>query len=84
MGDRVGVELLYNAVKTEVERVGSGRGSWQLGSTSQLSSGQRVRVTSRVPDSWRRGVVGKVTPDRGGHRKPRWSLGSREDADKMQ
>ena len=38
MGDRVGVELLYNAVKTEVEAVGSGRGSWQL------SFGQRVRV----------------------------------------
>ena len=29
-------------------------------------------------------VVGKATPDRGGPREPRWSLGSREDADKMQ
>ena len=65
----------------------------QLSSTSQLnwvpvpvkfdaqgSSG----IVSRVPDSWRRDVVGKATPDRGGPREPRWSLGSREDADKMQ
>ena len=29
-------------------------------------------------------VVGKATPDQGGPREPRWSLGSREDADKMQ
>ena len=49
----------------------------QLSSTSQV-------VASRVPDSWRRGVVGKATPNRGGPWKPRWSLGSREDADKMQ
>ena len=41
-------------------------------------------VASRVPDSWRRVVVGKATPDRGGPQEPRWSLGSREDADKMQ
>ena len=34
--------------------------------------------------SWRRDVVGKATPSRGGPQEPRWSLGSREDADKMQ
>ena len=37
-------------------------------------------------DSWRRsyrrGVVGKATPGRGGPQEPRWSLGTREDADK--
>ena len=49
----------------------------QLSSTSQA-------VASRVPDSLRRDVVGKTTPDRGGPRILRWSLGSREDADKMQ
>ena len=37
-------------------------------------------VARRVSDSWRRGVVEKATPDRGGPRKPRWSLGSREEA----
>ena len=42
------------------------------------------RVASRVPESWSEDVVGKATPDRGGPREPRWSLGSREDADKMQ
>ena len=47
----------------------------QLSSTSQA-------FARRVPDSWRRDVVGKATPNRGGPRKPRWSLGSIEDADK--
>ena len=37
----------------------------------QLSS-TRQAVARRVPDSWRRGVVGKATPDQGGPRKPRW------------
>ena len=41
-------------------------------------------VASRVPDSWSRDGVEKATPDRGGPRESRWSLGSREDADKMQ
>ena len=41
-------------------------------------------VASRVPDSWRGDVVGKATPDWGGPGEPRWSLGSWEDADKMQ
>ena len=49
----------------------------QLSSTSQ-------GVATRVPHIWRRDVVGKATPDRGGPREPRSSLGSREDADKMQ
>ena len=65
----------------------------QLSSTSQLNwvpvpvefNAQGASgVASRVPDSWRRDVVGKTTPDRGGPREPRWSLGFREDADKMQ
>ena len=34
--------------------------------------------------SYRRDVVGKATPGRGGPRKPRWNLGTREVADKMQ
>ena len=65
----------------------------QLSSTSQVNwvpvpvefdaQGASV-VARRVPDSWRQDVVGKATPDRGGPREPRWSLGSREDADKMQ
>ena len=41
-------------------------------------------VASRIPDSWSRDVAGKATPGRGDPREPRWSLGSREDADKMQ
>ena len=45
----------------------------QLSSTSQWRSRQ---LEMRV--------VGKATPDRGGPQEPRWSLGSREDADKMQ
>ena len=45
----------------------------QLSSTSQWSGSQLEAK-----------VVGKATPDRGGPREPRWSLGSREDADKMQ
>ena len=68
---------------------------WRLNIRFQRSSGCRmiiyfswVRrasvVASRVPDSWRRDVVGKATPDRGGPWEPWWSLGSREDADKMQ
>ena len=65
----------------------------QLSSTSQLNwvpvpvqfdAQGASGVASRVPDSWRRDVVGKAKPDRGGPREPRWSLGSREDADKMQ
>ena len=64
----------------------------QLSSTSQLNwvlvpvefdAQGASAVARRVPDSWRRDVVGKATPDRGGPREPRWSLGSREDADKM-
>ena len=43
---------------------------WQL----QLEIGQ----------GYRRDVVGKATPGRGGPREPRWSLGNREVADKMQ
>ena len=39
---------------------------------TQLSSSPR-RVASRIPDYWRRVVVGKATPDRGGPREPRWS-----------
>ena len=50
---------------------------------TQLSSSPRA-VANRIPDSWRLDVVWKATPDRGGPRIPRWSLGSREDADKMQ
>ena len=49
----------------------------QLSSTSQLNwvpvpvefdaqGASWVGVASRVPDSWRRGVVGKATPERGG------------------
>ena len=34
--------------------------------------------------SYRRDVVGKATPGRRGPREPRWSLGTREVADKMQ
>ena len=34
--------------------------------------------------SWSRGVVGKDTPGREGPPEPRWSLGTREVADKMQ
>ena len=65
----------------------------QLSSTSQLNwvpvpvefdAQGASGVAIRVPDSWRRDVVGKATPDRGGPREPRWSLESREDADKMQ
>ena len=33
--------------------------------------------------SYRQDVVGKATPGRGGSREPRWSLGTREVADKM-
>ena len=61
MGDRVGVELLYNTIKTEVKA-----------------------VAVRAGDGDRRAVVGKATPGRGGPREPRWSLGTREVADKMQ
>ena len=39
---------------------------------------------SRVGEGGRRGVVGKTTPGRGGPHEPRWSLGTREVADKMQ
>ena len=59
----------------------------QMSSTSQwscqLSYGQ-MPVELKIGRSWRRDVVGKATPDRGDLREPRWSLGSREDADKMQ
>ena len=48
---------------------------------TQLSSSPSG-VASRVPDSWRRDVVGKATPDRGSPQEPQWSLGSREVADK--
>ena len=34
--------------------------------------------------SYRRHVVGKATPGRRGPREPRWSLGTREVADKVQ
>ena len=63
----------------------------QLNSTSQLNwvpvpvefdAQGASGVASRVPDSWRRDMVGKATPDRGGLREPRWNLGSREVADK--
>ena len=57
----MGVELLYNSVKTEV------KGQFQL----DLEKERRV-------------VVGKATPGQGGPREPRWSLGTREVADKMQ
>ena len=60
MGDRVGVELLYNAVKTEVETVGSG--SWQFSSAGAVASPN----SSRVAASWRRDVVGKTTSGRRG------------------
>ena len=65
----------------------------QLSSTSQLNwipvpvgfdAQGAGGVASNVPDSWRRDVVGKATPDRGGPREPWWSLGTREVADKMQ
>ena len=42
----------------------------QLSSTSQLGASA---VARRIPNSWRRGVVGKATPDRRGPREPRWS-----------
>ena len=50
---------------------------------TQLSSSPSGSC-SRVGDGDRRDVVRKATPDRRGPREPRWSLGSREDADKMQ
>ena len=59
VGDQVGVELLYNSVKTEVRQL-------------------------EIRRSYRRDVVGKATPGRRGSREPRWSLGTREVADKMQ
>ena len=47
-----------------------------------------VEFELTVADSWRRsyrrGVVGKATPGPGGPREPRWSLGTRKVADKMQ
>ena len=46
---------------------------------TQLSS-----MSQGVADSWSRYVVGKATPGRGGPREPRWSLRTRELADKMQ
>ena len=64
----------------------------QLSSTSQLNwvpvpvefdTQGASGVASRVPDSWRRDVVGKATPGRGGPWEPRWSLGTWEVADKM-
>ena len=48
----------------------------QLSSTSSW-------VEFEFQASWRGDVIRKATPGRGGPREPRWSLGSREDADKM-
>ena len=57
----MGVELLYNSVKTEVKA-----------------------VPVRVGEGDRQDVVGKATSGRRGPWEPRWSLGTREVADKMQ
>ena len=48
---------------------------------TQLSS---TGSCSRVGDGDRRDMVGKATPGPRGPREPRWSLGTREVADKMQ
>ena len=63
MGDRVGVELLYNAVKTEVEAVGRGRGSWNWVPVPVEFDAQG---SSGVAASWRWDVVGKATSGRWG------------------
>ena len=55
--------------------------SSQFESQLQLSS---TGSCSRVGDRDRRDVVRKATPSRRGPREPRWSLGTREVADKMQ
>ena len=48
-------------------------------------SRQKSSWSSRgLEKSYRWCVVGKATPGRGGPRKPRWSLGTREVADKIQ
>ena len=56
----------------------------QLSSTSQWSCQLSCRELPVEFQTVGEDVVGKATPDRGGPREPRWSLGSREDADKMQ
>ena len=43
----------------------------------------RQKSRSRVGDGGRRDEVGKATPGRGGPWEPRWSLGTREVADKI-
>ena len=49
---------------------------------TQLSS-TTSGVELEFQASWRRDVVGKPTPGRGGPREPRWSLRTWEVADKM-
>ena len=51
---------------------------------SRQKSRQLSWSSSRVIVEDKRDVVGKATPGRGVPREPRWSLGTREVADKMQ
>ena len=66
---------------------------WRLNMRFQRSSGRlynsvefesQWQLQKSWRRSWRRDVVGKATPGQGGPREPRWSLGTREVADKMQ
>ena len=52
--------------------------------TQSRRKSSAIWVRGAVAASWRREVVEKAMPGRRGPQEPRWSLGSREDADKMQ
>ena len=50
---------------------------------TQLSSTSQLKFQYSWRRSYRRDLVGKATLGRGGPRETRWSLGTREVADKM-
>ena len=76
VGDRVGVELLFNSVEFGVPK--QLQADFQTVETRCGMEGHTQprgqsetpdAVASRIPDSQRPDVVGKATPDRGGPRK---------------
>ena len=57
---------------------------WALNSNITQSRESSSASCSRVGEGDKRDVLVKATLGRGGPREPRWSLGTREVADKMQ
>ena len=85
----MGVELLYNSVKTEVKtvavpvRVGDGDRRGVVATPGRRGLGAPDEFLLEIGRSYRRDVVRKVTSGRRGHWGPD-EFGSGEDADRMQ